>query len=225
MKKISVGMLILSAVLVLWGLTMNVTVGESGIVNINLLAQRQNLLLLGCAILIGGVILFVSKQSGNSNNQVQAPSPANKTSVSNQDIDFAKFFRERIFRNRPPSTMFVKIVACAAIGVNGALIFEKMLGSTGHVDAFYGIINDSILSNPELVSLPIFFAFVLCSLRGGRSSLVKIIYWQSAICVGWTFFLIFVFDWLWSTLWMFSFEMGFCAIGVLIITCLKTKFK
>jgi hypothetical protein len=46
---------------------LDVTVGDSGFANINMMAQRQNQLIVGCVGFLGGIVLLIGAlQQGNS---------------------------------------------------------------------------------------------------------------------------------------------------------------
>lgn len=60
MKYISALLIFLGAALTLVALNLDVTVDDSEVTNLNLMAQRQNLLIIGCVIFIAGIIVCVS---------------------------------------------------------------------------------------------------------------------------------------------------------------------
>jgi hypothetical protein len=52
---------------------LDVTVGDSGIVNMNMMAQRQNLLIVGCVAFLAGIVLFVGVQRQGESKEVVKP--------------------------------------------------------------------------------------------------------------------------------------------------------
>lgn len=66
MKKIAYVLMAVGVLLAVIAFNLDVTVEDSGIVNMNMMAQRQNLLIVGCVGFLGGIILLIGtlKQGG-----------------------------------------------------------------------------------------------------------------------------------------------------------------
>lgn len=62
MKRLAYLLVAVGALIAIFAFNMDVTVGDSGIVNMNMMAQRQNLLIVGCVAFLAGIVLVVGVQ-------------------------------------------------------------------------------------------------------------------------------------------------------------------
>jgi len=68
MKRLAYVLMAAGVLVAVVAFNMDVTVGGSGIANINMMAQRQNLLIVGCVGFLGGVVLLMGTlRQGDSN--------------------------------------------------------------------------------------------------------------------------------------------------------------
>jgi len=68
MKKLAYLLIGIGVMVAMIAFNMDVTLGDSGIANINMMAQRQNLLIVGCVGFLGGIVLLMGtlKQGGSN---------------------------------------------------------------------------------------------------------------------------------------------------------------
>ena len=62
-KSIGITLIVLGALIMIFSRLMEVTIGDSGIVNINLLSEKQNTLIFGGLIFLAGIILYAAFKS------------------------------------------------------------------------------------------------------------------------------------------------------------------
>ena len=76
---------------------LDVTVGDSGFANINMMAQRQNLLIVGCVGFLSGIVLLIGAlQQGNSKAQHPVPEQdANVVRATSATSAVMTFWKQR----------------------------------------------------------------------------------------------------------------------------------
>ena len=66
MKLTAKFLIVLGVIVVFIAFNMNVSVNGSSVININMMSERQNILLLGCVAFVSGIILFATSVINNS---------------------------------------------------------------------------------------------------------------------------------------------------------------
>lgn len=74
MKRLAYVLITVGVLVAAIAFNLDVTAGDSGIANINMMTQRQNLLIVGCVGFLGGIVLlFGALQQENSKAQPPVP--------------------------------------------------------------------------------------------------------------------------------------------------------
>lgn len=93
MKKLAYVLMAVGVLVVIIAFNLDVSVGNTGIANINMMAQRQNLLIVGCVGFLGGIILLIGALQQRVNTQSLGPEripTAGATSAKSTAIAFWK---------------------------------------------------------------------------------------------------------------------------------------
>lgn len=131
MKKLAYVLMAVGVLIAVIAFNLDVTVGDTRIVNLNLMAQRQNLLLVGCVAFLAGVVLLVGVQrSGDPKSggekQRDAMDPQRAHSFNRPVAEFRAScvaLRDHLLKDTTPSEFFVRLVCATAAAVIGANLF------------------------------------------------------------------------------------------------------
>lgn len=150
MKKIGKLLVMLGAVVALIAFNLDVTGGDGRIVNMNMMAQRQNLLIIGCVVFLAGVVLLVGAQSqsgtvremptGLQQATDSASHPQNKVNLGAMiQEDVGNFLRS--LRRDMSVAGFIAQMIC---GLIAAIVGANL------IDAFFGPVNTAMYGNPPI---------------------------------------------------------------------------
>lgn len=97
MKRLAYVLMAVGVLVAAIAFNLDVTVGDSGFANINMMAQRQNLLIVGCVGFLGGIVLLIGGlQQGNLKAQQPVPEQdANVVSATSAKSAVMTFWKQR----------------------------------------------------------------------------------------------------------------------------------
>lgn len=96
MKRLACVLMAVGVLVAVIAFNLDVTVGDSGLTNINMMAQRQNLLIVGCVGFLGGILLFIGAlQQGASKAQAVVPEQKNERVAVSVKAGAIAFWKQR----------------------------------------------------------------------------------------------------------------------------------
>jgi hypothetical protein len=222
MKKLANLLVVLGAIVAVISFTMDVTVGDSGIVNMNLMAQRQNLLIVGYVAFLAGIVLLVggqrqaeSKEGQRPEMEIIRPQSEIKTGPS--------IIQKHLLKGAPPTEFFGRVIGSTFAAIVGALVVNKIMDSMGYIDSIANAVHMDVWMHPEMFYLPTAILIFLASMKKGLPVIVGMFYLELAACLVWSVILIAFFDAQWAVFGFFSSEIFFSIAGVAVATRFRPK--
>lgn len=228
MKKLAYLLIIVGVLTAVIAFNLDVTVGDSGITNMNLMAQRQNLLIVGCVGFLAGIVLLVGTQhqkisSATLQTEAQGSQPLSKsapvaTRISSLIEASTELFERFVLRGNTVVHFLGKFVGGITSAIVGKTIFNKIFLSIIESDFFYGKLDLNIWLHTEIFYFPLMLFIFFIVMRRGFPVLLRIFLTETLICLlGAVFFALIFNTGIISMLEFFSFEIGICILGIVLI--------
>jgi len=233
MKRIAHVLMVVGVLVAVIAFNLDVTVGDTGIVNINSMAQRQNFLIIGCVGFLAGIVLLVGvqQQDGRRADQEGQKQEENLNTKNIETIARfypaikigSNFFYKYVFRRLKPIDFFGRTFGAIYSAIVGAFIVHEVIDSLSYIDIFYREINMFYWMHTEIFYFPAMLLIFFTVMKNGILFLIKIFYLEMATCIVWWLILMLFFDAKWSAILFFSSEIFYCIVGVLLANKLKVK--
>lgn len=225
MKRLANLLMVLGAIVAIIALNLDVTGGDGRIVNMNLMAQRQNWLILGCVGFLAGIVLLVGAQrqwsgqvdqrSQERREAVPREKPASKAGPS--------FAEQYLLKGMQPADFIGRVIGAASAAIIGAFIVDIAVDSLGYIDSIYRVVPMSFWGHIEIFYLPVAALIFFTVMKSGLAVLISMFYLELAACILWCLMFIVFFDAKWTSFYMFSSEIVCCIVGVAVTTRFKQK--
>jgi len=202
--------------------TMDVTVGDSGIVNMNLMAQRQNLLIVGCVAFLAGIVVLVGGQRQGEPKEDHKP----EVEIIPPQLEIKtgpSLIEKHLLKGAPPTGFFGRVIGSTSTAIVSALVVNKIMDSMGYIDSIANAVHMDVWMHPEMFYLPTAILIFLASMKKGLPVIVGMFYLELAACLVWSVILIAFFDAQWAVFGFFSSEIFFSIAGVAVATRFRPK--
>jgi len=215
MKKFAYVLMAVGVLIVIIAFNLDVTVGDSGIVNMNMMAQRQNVLIVGCVVFLAGIVVFVGGQrhAGSVDGVEAERKDGVPTQIaSNYRGNLARFkdgrdaFLKRSFKDVSFTDFAVRLICAIAAAAVGTSLIVK----------FSDTLSLWMLSLPAILIFPL-------AMKKGLTFLARLFYAEVALCVGIPLVFIIFFEAPWSALGYLIPEFIFSLLGAALATSFKRK--
>ena len=222
MKKLANLLMVLGAIVAVVAFTMDVTVGDSGIVNMNLMAQRQNLLIVGCVAFLAGIVVLVGGQRQGEAKEDHRP----EVEISPPRLEIMtgpSLIKKHLLKGAPPTEFFGRVIGSTSAAIVGALVVNKIMDSMGYIDSIANAVHMDVWMHPEMFYLPTAILIFVASMKKGLQVIVGMFYLELAACLVWSVILIAFFEAQWAVFGFFSSEIFFSIAGVAVATRFRPK--
>ncbi|MYN04398.1 hypothetical protein GTP41_20095 [Pseudoduganella sp. DS3] len=212
---IAVGILV-----VLIAFNLDVTVGETSIVNMDMMAQRQNLLIVGCVGFLAGVVIFVGAQQqkgldsslGRNENLTEAIQGMGAKTLSIVDSGVS-LVRESLLRGETGTQFWAKAFGGGIAAVVGAVLAHKIVRSLSAFDFIPFELEMAVLRSTWIFYVPVMLLIFVAAMKKGFPLLLKILCVELFLSIAWPLFFI-ALGAKWAALLYFMVEAVVCLMGI-----------
>lgn len=147
MKRMAYALMAVGVLVVVIAFNLDVTVGDAGIANMNMMAQRQNLLIVGCVGFLGGIVLLIGTlQQGSSKAQSPVPElDANADGATSGKSPVIAFWKQR--------DMGRKLVLASALVILSSFCFPWEVSSVNFASGPYALPGTTIELSQAAIGL------------------------------------------------------------------------
>lgn len=225
MKRLANLLMVVGVIVAIIALNLDVTGGDGRIVNMNLMEQRQNLLILGCVGFLAGIVLLVGAQRQGGEPVRQGPKENPEIVSLERPVSKVgpSFFEQYLLKGMKPADFLGRLIGAASAAIIGALVVNIAVYSLGYIDAIYNTVPMSFWGHIEIFYIPVAALIFFTVMKSGLPVLTSIYYLELAACILWCLMLIVFFDAKWTSFYMFSSEIVCSIMGVVVATRFKPK--
>lgn len=147
MKRLAHALIAVGVLVTVIAFNLDVTVGDAGIVNMNMMAQRQNLLIVGCVGFLGGIVLLIGTlQQGNSKAQSPVPEvDANADGATSGKSTVIAFWKQR--------DMGRKLILASVLVILSSFCFPWEVSSVNFASVPYALPGSTIELSQAAIGL------------------------------------------------------------------------
>ncbi|MFS2003805.1 hypothetical protein ACEN9F_09285 [Duganella sp. CT11-25] len=213
MKRLASILMVVGALIAVIAFNLDVTAGETGIVNMNMMAQRQNLLIIGCVAFLAGIVLLVGIQRQGEPKDGLRPKPQDAMHIRPAPNSKEKIvaIRERwdaLLKHLLKDTTFTEFVVRLICATASAVIGAHLIAAFWDVDIWmYSL-------------LVILFWFAM---KKGHPILTLIFGVEIVACLAIPIIYIAFYEGSWSSFGYLAPELFCCIVGVVVATKFKRK--